>query len=337
MFRALFVVVLLLPVSRARADANDGAVSVGLDLQGPPWLQRCLTRPELESGVRARAGGPLPNALRVRVTASGDDAGTTQWIAIEVGAERGELGSRELEVHAADCAALPNAVAIVVVLLAQSAEPAAASVRDAGAATPAPPDVSTTPRDQPPPKPAAFSAESEPYWRAAVGAGVGLALELLPATAASVHVRGELNLWDAAVAVLQAEVPLPQTVYIEEGAVSFAAYALSADLCAGSRDRGTSAITLRGCAGPEVALLQARGSGFRLDNRNEIKPMLAIAARAEAAAAVAPYSRIVLQGGGGIAALRPRFLLHHADQSPRPVHAPGLFYATLGVGFVQMF
>jgi hypothetical protein len=315
-------------VSRARADANDGAASVGLDLQGPSWLQRCLTRPELESGVHARASGPLPNALRVRVTASGDDEATTQWIAIEVGAERGELGSRELEVHAADCAALPNAVAIVVVLLAQSAEPAA---------TLPPPDTPPEPRDRSPPKPAAFGAEPEPYWRAAVGAGVGLALELLPASAASVHVRGELNLWDAAVAVLQAEVPLPQTLYIEEGAVSFAAYALSADLCAGSRDRGTSAITLRGCAGPAVALLQARGSGFRLDNRNEIKPMLAIAAHAEAAAAVAPYSRIVLQGGGGIAALRPRFLLHHADRSLHPVHTPGLFYATLGVGFVQMF
>jgi hypothetical protein len=74
-----------------------------------------------------------------------------------------------------------------------------------------------------------------------------------------------------------------------------------------------------------------------LDNRSQNEVMLAFAARVELAAAVAPFSRIVLQAGGGVAALRPRFLLSRTGRSVRAVHTPGLFYATLGAGFVQMF
>src|SRR5690349_19760545 len=306
MFRGLWLTVvgmLLLAHANARADAAAPAPALELALQGPEWLERCLTQSALDAGVRARASSPLPSPLQVRVMTVGEEQDSAQWIDIEVSAERGELGSRQLEVHAADCAALPNAVAIVVVLLAQSSEPAQ------------PPPASRPAGTAPEPTPVARARaplaeiDSEPYWRVAVGAGVGLAIELLPSTAGSAHVRGELNLADHWIAVLQLEVPLPQTLAVEEGEVSFAAYALSADVCAGARDRGQSPLLLRACAGPAAALVHAQGDGFLLDNRNQNEVMLAFAARAELAAAVAPFSRIVLQAGGGVAALRPRFLL----------------------------
>src|SRR5689334_10198265 len=230
MFRGLLVTVGMLAVvhANARADAAVPAPAIELSLRGPQWLEGCLTQPALEAGVRARTSSPLPSPLQVRVMAVGEEQDSAQWIDIDVSAERGELGSRQLEVHAADCAALPNAVAIVVVLLAQSAEPAPTPMPAAQPAGTAPPP---TPVDRA--RPAVPDADSEPYWLAAVGAGIGLAIDLLPSAAGSAHVRGELNLADHWLAVLQLEVPLPQTLAVEEGEVSFAAYALSADVCAG--------------------------------------------------------------------------------------------------------
>ncbi|HEX2675968.1 MAG TPA: hypothetical protein VHM19_04995, partial [Polyangiales bacterium] len=200
MFRGLLLTVGLLAVVHANARADAAAVPapvIELALQGPEWLERCLTQSALDAGVRARASSPLPSPLQVRVMTVGEEQDSAQWIDIEVSAERGELGSRQLEVHAADCAALPNAVAIVVVLLAQSSEPSKPP--------PAAPPAGTASEPTPAARARAPLAEidSEPYWRAAVGAGVGLAIELLPSTAGSAHVRGELNLADHWIAVLQ--------------------------------------------------------------------------------------------------------------------------------------
>ena len=328
MLRALVVMLVLLAAGQAHADESP---QVGLDLQGPAWLSSCLTQPALEAGVRARATGPLPDPLRVHITSTTDEDEPVQWIEIEVAADRGQLGSRKLEVQAADCEALPNAVALVVVLLAQSAEPAA----QPPVATPVAP-----PRDEPPPQPVRVPVvprEPEPYWDAAVGAGVGVAVQVLPAAALGANVRGELNLQDAAVVALHGHFVVPQTRDFEEGTVSFAAYGLAADLCAGPSDRGVRGLTLRACAGPAAALVQASGSGFRLENRNEIKVLLAVAARVEGSVAIAPFTRLLLQAGGGVAVLRPRFLLHRQDQSALAVHTPGLFSASLAMNLMQMF
>jgi len=339
--RLLFVswaAVALAPSAALAQTESDPALTLAVD--GPAWLHECLAQAKLQASIEARAAA-LPPPLWVRASADAAQGAQPTQLTIQVADAGGELGTRSIEVQPGDCAALADAVAIVVLLLAQqpAGDPASSAPAGRGAppAAPGPPAV-PPPVGAPAVRPPPDSTEVDPERRAALSSGMELMFDVLPNPGLGLFVEGALIVGAQAAVAVRLRSLLPQSRGIAEGSVQFAFYELSADFCVGSLDYDSTRIGLRLCLGPSAAITTANGSGFALQNRNEVDGMASLEGRAGMSLGLARSTWIRLEAGARLAALRPQFYVRLADGlAQRLVHAPGLLQTTVGLGLVQLF
>lgn len=114
--------------------------------------------------------------LRVAVQSDAGSEPDTQLLKLTASAAGRALGSRELQVRAADCHALPEALALVLALLA----------RDAAPALPLPAAAQATDTSEPRAKP---TREPAPREQIALAAGAGAFFGVLPSAALALQLQ----------------------------------------------------------------------------------------------------------------------------------------------------
>jgi hypothetical protein len=330
----------------ARLPARASELHVSLDAQLPPALQRCVSREQL----RARY-------VKVRDASSNAEARRHPlqelWVGLRIASQDGELaqleltaatrqralGTRVLPVRVADCAALPETLALVLWLLSQSAEPVAA---------PAPPPPSAAevaerdaelPRGQrsPPRQSQAQAQGREPGIAIGLGLGGGAAFGVLPRAALQLQLSAELR---AALVGLRVRAALlwPQAQAIAEGSVSMSTYEIALEACPSWRVNAQPALELRACAGPRLGLLRSKSSGFLVHNADNIDLLVYAGASLEAALALGSTRWLALSTGLALALERPQFVLQFANTSrQRSLEGPALMRGDVSLGLLQMF
>jgi hypothetical protein len=336
-----------------RALAQSDCVQLSGELPGA--LAGCAPAEQVcQSYVRALAadggeGEPvLP--LHVRVS-SGTDA--ARGAVLEISAAGAVLGQRTLSVRAGDCAALPDALALVLALLAREAEPQpsaaaypAPAVDDALPGQPrAPVDLQPSAAAYPAPAvddelPGQPRAVSEPPSDAAsgvgaLGAGVGVWLGALPAAALALQLQAATTGRTFSLR-LRASLLWPQRQRIAEGVVRMADYELAAEVCTGFRFEDAPRLALRLCGGPRAGLLQVRADEFVVQNGRVSKFVLYLGLLPELGLALGPRTSLVLSGGAALALVRPQFAVVLEDRE-EALPAPRWLRAELGLTLTQIF
>jgi hypothetical protein len=314
------------------------------------WLQQCLNEDTLNASLTAAAERDRSfqlqaSGLRVELSVS---AGSDPEIAPNLRAARPDhvlnftirawrgrevLGSRALSVQETECAALPDAVALVVLLLARNAGSTEEAAPPSTAGLPAAPDSET-----PPGLTAALEPRAAPDTQLfGIGAGASAVLGVLPSTALAVQVAAETApAWFGV--QLRGTLLWPQTRTIAEGSVRFEGYRLGLLGCLAWGPEPSSRLDLRACAGPAASWLRASGRGFSL--RNDATTKLAIHAelQLQAAWALVGATWLRIHAGAGVALQRPRFLLAVGDSTEvRELPSPSVVAGELGFSLVQIF
>ena len=321
----------------ARGDTST--VELSIDHGAPAWLAHCLSLTKLNASYRAAhaddaqaVAATSPVAVSVRAVEQKGRGAT-----LEIRAQRAQrdLGSRVLSVHANDCGAVPDAVALVLVLLSRSAGQAP------------PPPLPDSPPPQPLPAPA-FDPELPPALappepeedvplRVRGSVVMSFVRGVLPSTAVGLGLDGELEFAPWALR-LRAQLLWPQARQVAEGRVELFPFGLGIDGCLGSTLVGVPWLELRACAGPRVSLIHASGSRFRLQNRAPLEPALHLGGALEGAAKLAASTWIRLHFDGGVALLRPRFVVEvQGEAEPSEVAGPELLRGEVGLSVVQIF
>lgn len=329
--------------------AAQPTAPLGLELHGPRWLARCLTAGKLATSVAERGmDGPATQAgpLNVEVRAH---APVPHETSLEIRAQQGDrsLGSRVLEVDPRDCAALPDAVGLVVVLLARAGAATAAEEAEQAASAPATGTPSTAPRLPPPAAQAPADGErlplmaaergapSEPL-RLALAAGASGVSGVLPGLALRLQLEAAVILERLSFR-LRGALYWPQEESVAEGSVRVAAGELAADACLALTDWAAARSGLHACVGPRAGLIQASGHGFRAQNNAVRDLRLSAGALLALRVALAEATALRLEGGASRALLSPRLLVQLPDGVKREVSTPVLVSAELGLSIEQVF
>jgi hypothetical protein len=283
-----------------RVSARAGCVELVGEL--PHALSGCATEQRVcESYQRAYAadGGEVSGAfvpLQVRLGTPSAQAGDATVLELDAFTAERWLGHRTLSLRARDCAALPDALALVLVLLAHESPPAQPLPQ---VSAPLPPPAAATPAHE-------ARARSAPVGDFSLGAGAGLMIGALPSAALA------LQLQAATLGVplsLRARATLlwPQEQRIAEGYVQTNDYELALEACAGFSFRDAPRVTLRLCAGPRVGLMRVRARDFALRNDRTTEFLLYLGLMPELALALGPNTSLQLGIAAALALLRPRF------------------------------
>lgn len=259
--------------------ALDANPRVALELTRGEGTNKCIQRAAVEHAVERRLRRPVFAAkdtadLEIAVALAREPDGAWSAKLVLRGRDGTEVGSRELDTHAAHCSALDDALVLVVALLVDSPE-ARAQVSKAAAAPPPPAEPSrAAPASPPPPPPPTEShagsrielppdtyAPREPY-RVEVAASVVGSLGAVPGVALGgellLGVRPphfiELRLRPAGLLPKSEPAPTPD----RGGRFSLLSVAL--DACPLEHD--AQKLRFVGCIGQRVGRLQAEGFGF---------------------------------------------------------------------------
>jgi hypothetical protein len=240
-------------------------------------------------------------------------------------------------VRADDCKALPDTLALVLWLLAQSAEPEpepppAALQQPVAAPAVAPRDPEVPPGQGPPPPPPPSPPSTTHF-----GAGLGgaLALGVLPRAALQLQLLAVVRV-PIFEGRIRAALLWPQTIAVAEGRVAMQSYDVALEVCPRWQVSNAPALELRGCVGPRFGLLRAASSGL-VRNADNSELLVYAGASAEAALAVSESSWLQLAAGLGIALRRPRFVLDFETPQPSlPIEGPELWRGEFGLAFVQI-
>ena len=331
-----------------RARAQVALQQIVLEAELPESLRGCVSASLLEQGYRralAAEGGegsadpevPLLVHLRAR---DGADADTT-LLELEASAAGRPLGLRTLPVRTRDCAALPDALALVLVLLSRAAGP----TRQAASTAPAPPPAAratepsaatgsaTAPSATAPRRPRP-ETRSETV---AIGAGAGVWLRALPRAALALQLQAATRREPLALR-LTAALLWPQELGVAEGFIQTRGYELALEVCSEQRVRSLPRLALRLCLGPRFGLLVARGRQFQLGNQRAHEFSLHLGMLPEALLRIAADTWLQLGAGGAVALVRPQFGVGlERGQRRLSLAAPGPLRAELGLSLVQIF
>jgi len=298
---AWLVTALLGAAPRARAEASQIALSAEL----PAQLAGCVTSAQLNDSYQRALGAyggddaAKDMQLRAAVTGrAGADAGTTLLQIAAFDADR-PLGTRELPVRTDDCAALPDALGLVLALMTRDApQPQPAS----SAAPPAPAEV------QAPPLAAAAArpAKPQPNAHVALGIAAGAVFGVLPSGALSLQLQAATP-GERFSLRLKAGLLWPQEIALAEGFIEMRSYELGVDVCAGLPWPGWPRLRLRLCGGPRVARMVGRGREFNVDNLSANEWAVYFGLAPELAVRLASATWLQLGAGAGLAVVRPRF------------------------------
>jgi hypothetical protein len=295
-----------------RANAEDLQLVAAL----PHELTGCVTEAQLQSSYNhalAAYGGesaPVgPTQVAVRDIGRAPDDPTEMQIEL-LATRRGRvLGQRTLPVRIRDCAALPRALAVVLVLLVH-AEPAPAA--------PAAPE-----------RPATGNVS------VAAGALVMFGVMQHPALGLQLRAATAGAPWSAR---LGASALWPQELEVAEGALRWHSFELAADGCFGGPLPRLPALALRVCAGPRVGWMFARSQGFLLQNDSASKALIYLGVAPEAALRLGGGTWLQLAAGVAGALLRPRFVVGlDAGLRERMLDKPSALRAELSLSVAQIF
>ena len=284
-----------------------------------PGAEACIAAPVLADVVSARLGRPAFDGPGVTaVVIEGEVAPTaTGWhVALAIrGADGAARGARELDVAGADCRAIDEPLALVLALIVDP---------DAGAGAPPPPPpapivaVIDAPKGAPPVEP----------WRAEAAVTGAVGRGALPGT----HVGARLaivvdspRLWPVAFAVGWWA---PGEIDLDGGRrVRLGRWQARLGVCTPTRSLGRARVA--GCAGGEVARIDARAVGF--DSNRQTAATLGLAAlAARGTVELTRAAFVVAEIGVEVPLTRPRFfddagaLLYRA--------APAAMIGGLGLG-----
>jgi hypothetical protein len=329
-------------------EAQPGA-ALALELEGPRWLARCLTAGKLATSVSKQGSEDTATELAFLKVEVHARAPVAQETSLEIRAQQGErsLGARVLEVDPRDCAALPDAVGLVVVLLARAGAATAAEearqatwldpTDDAGSSAKPSPSASAPPVDTErlPPLAADAPPASEPM-RLALGAGASGVSGVMPGPALRLHLEAAL-IGERLGFRLRLGGYWPKREPVVEGSVGFAAGELAADGCLALATWAAAGSGLHACVGPRAGLIRAAGRGFRLQNNARLGLRLSAGALLALRVAIADATALRLEGGASIALLAPRLLVQLPEGEAREVSSPGLGSAELGLSIEQVF
>jgi hypothetical protein len=330
-------------VAAPRAQAEPGEIILAAELPAP--LAGCVTGEQLNDSYRralaAYGGGEGPSGrvqLQAAVTSRpGAQAGT---ILLQIAAFNADaaLGTRELPVRTDDCAALPDALGLVLALLARDAAPAppaapvSAAPASAAASSSLQPSAAeqTAPRPQRPPAPA-----RSPH--VALGIAAGAVFGVLPSAALALQLQAATP-GDRLSLRLKAGLLWPQEHSLAEGFIQTRSYELALELCGGLQWPGWSRLWLRLCAGPRVGVMHGRGRDFGVQNLSASEPLVHLGLTPELALRLASGTWLQLGAGAALAIMRPRFQVA-VDGGRRIVELPhpALLRGELGMSIVQIF
>lgn len=308
----------------AHADASQ----IALDAELPAQLSGCVTSAQLNDSYQralgAYGGDEAANGLQLRAAVTGRegaDAGTTLLQIAAFDADR-PLGTRELPVRTDDCAALPDALGLVLALMTRDAPP------PPPAALPKPPPTAAA-APRPPTPPAAAHL--------ALGIGAGAVFGVLPSGALALQLQAAIP-GERLSLRLKAGLLWPQEIALAEGFIEMRSYELGLDVCAGLPWPGWPRLWLRLCGGPRVALMVGRGRDFNVDNLSANEWAVYVGLAPELALRLATATWLQLGAGGALAAVRPRFQVGiDGGQQVVELKDPGLLRGELGLSLVQIF
>jgi len=311
---------------------------IALDAQLPAQLAGCVTPPQLnQSYLRALAahggeqgrdeGPPLRAAVSYRQS---DEAST---ILLQIALFRAEraVGMRELPVRTEDCAALPDALGLVLALLARDAGPQ----RTPAAAPVALPSTQIAVDE--PPEPPSRPSEPAPSAHVSVGVSAGAAFGVLQSAALALQLSAATPGEHLSLR-LKAGGLWPQEHAVGEGFVEARSYELGLELCGGLPWPGWPRLWLRLCGGPRVGVMLARGRDFSVDNLRARELLVYFGLTPELAFRLASATWLQLGMGAALAAVRPRFQI--AVNGGRPIlelSDPALARVDLMLSVVQRF
>jgi hypothetical protein len=233
------------------------------------------------------------------------------------------LGRRTLSIRARDCPALPDAIALVLVLLAREA---------AATAPEQPPSAADGQRLT-----AAAKPEPRPVDVIELGAGAGVGFGALPASAFTLQLqatsRSEPVAFRARVAMLW-----PQQLGVEEGEVTMREYELAVEACSGPIVASSPRLALRLCAGPRVGVLHAAARNFRVQNHRADEFLMYFGVIPELSVALASSTWLQLGAGAAVALVRPQFKVG-LDGGARSLSLDAAHWlrGELGLTLVQIF
>lgn len=345
--RAWLVVCIAL-LTAAKVSAGESCVH--LDAELPRGMERCVSARQLcqsyqlaaaNSGATGGDEALLVQSWELRLRGhSAPDAHAADELELELDAmaDGRAVGQRRLTVRSSDCAALPDALAWVLVLLAQDAasapQPAAAAPstnqrQDMQAAAP-PQLVAAESPDSRAPMPASPG-------RFALGAGAGVWVGVLPSAAFALQLQAAVTIEPIAYR-LRATVLWPQQLDIAEGSVLMRDYELAIEACPGLQLETQPRVELRVCAGPRLGLLYASARDFALRNDEATQFLLYFGVAPEASLALGRNTWLQLSTGAAVGLMRPRIAVAFGDGQSRTV-LPALrtLRAELMLSLLQIF
>jgi hypothetical protein len=316
--------------SPVRAEARAGCVELVGD--PPAALVTCVTAEKLcESYQRALAadGGDDPQLaeLRWKVRLRAQPAAQGEMsLALDAFAKGRLLGRRTLAIRERDCAAVPDALALVLLLLAREAE-STVPEPPPSAATMMPPSAAAAPRAPTP----------QPHGVVELGAGAAVIVGALPAAAFGLQLQAATRTAPIAIR-LRAAWLWPQELAVEEGVIAMRSYELAIEACSGLELTSSPRLALSLCAGPRAGVFHAAARGFTVVNHRADEFLLYFGALPEVSLALGPATWLRFGAGGAVALVHPRFHVGlDAGARSLALSAPGWLRAELGLTLVQNF
>lgn len=326
------IICIALLLTAADVGAQESCVQLRAAL--PRDLERCVSAQQLCQSYQeaAAANGGLGETLPVQqweVLLRGHAAGSSGELTIELDAvaDGRALGQRTLAVRRSDCAALPDALAWVLLLLAQ----------DAVSSPPSPPIVQVVEDIEPLPPSAAVAPPQASLGALELGAGAGIWLGALPSSAFALQLQAAVPSEPIAYR-MRVTFLWPQQLDIAEGSVLMRDYELTIEACPGLQLQTQPRLALRACAGPRFGLVYARAQNFALQNDQTTQFLLYFGVVPEASLALGPTTWLQLNAGAAVGLVRPRIAVAFGDGQSRTVlSALRWLRAELMLSLVQIF
>lgn len=316
----------------SRVNAQAGCVEVQGEV--PPALSGCVTEQRLCTGylraLVANSGDAEPHVVPLQVRFGGPASDATR-LELDVFSDGQWLGRRVLSIRANDCAALPDALALVLVLLAQQAELGPDSPPSAAALSPPSPEpAAAAERPAEDPQPSVSGHLS-------LGAGAGLFIGALPSAALALQLQAATLAQPVQVRA-RATLLWPDEQRIAEGYVRMHDYELALEACVGSSFYAASWLSLRVCGGPRAGWMFVRARDFALRNDAATEFLLYLGVQPELGLALGPRTALQLGIAAALALIRPRFGVGlQSGERVSALASPSAIRAELSLTLVQIF
>jgi hypothetical protein len=278
----------------------------------------------------------------------GARADAVRALTLEVFSAERSLGRRTLAVRSRDCAALPGALALVLVLLAEETSAAAQRTLETGSPPPAAdsatpePGLSQMAAEAGDLQPAAAevaapSPVSELGGSLALGAGAGVSFGALPKAAFALLLQVS-SLTEPIAFRARAALLWPQELAVAEGYVLMQDYELALEACPGAQLGARPWLALRLCVGPRLGLFLARARDFNVQNARAAEFLMYLGVTPEASLALGSSTWLQLSAGAAISLVRPRMRVAFGDGTRwRELAALDWLRAELSLSLVQIF